>query len=470
MHRARGCGTIHAMKLSFLGAAGTVTGSKYLVEHDGYRVLVDCGLFQGYKNLRLRNWAPMPFAAGLHAVVLTHAHIDHSGALPLLLRNGYRGRIFASPGSIALCGLLLPDSGHLQEEEALYLNRHHKSKHEPALPLYTEQEARDTLPHLQALDFGDWTEIAPGLRARLRPAGHILGAASVELETDRGRVLFSGDLGRANDPVMRAPSDIERADVIIVESTYGDRLHETADNEAEIGEVISRTAARGGSVVVPAFAVGRAQSLLLAVHRLKARHAIPDLPVFLDSPMAVDTTAIYQRFRSETRLSADDCAGMGAAAKMVRSVDESRALNSFNYPAVIISASGMATGGRVLHHLATRASDRRNTLLFCGYQAAGTRGARIVAGEKTIRIFGDDVPVNAEVVDLQGMSAHADAAQLVAWLRTCRQPPKRVFVTHGDPDPAEALRLRVARELGWHAEVPLLGDSADLSGALRGSG
>ncbi|WP_372524387.1 MBL fold metallo-hydrolase [Piscinibacter sp.] len=450
------------MKLSFLGGTGTVTGSKYLVEHAGHHVLVDCGLFQGYKNLRLRNWAPMPFAAGLHAVVLTHAHIDHSGALPLLLRHGYRGSVLASPASIELCSLLLPDSGHLQEEEAAYLNRHHASKHTPALPLYTEDEARSTLPRLRPLPFGDWTALAPGLRARLRPAGHILGAGSVELETEHCRVLFSGDLGRPDDPVMRAPAPIDRADIIVVESTYGDRLHDTQDNEAAIGEVITRTAARGGSVVVPAFAVGRAQSLLHAVHRLKARGAIPDLPVFLDSPMAVDMTDIYRRFRSETRLTAEDCAGMCAAAKMVRSVDESRALNEIRYPAVIISASGMATGGRVLHHLKTRASDRRNTLLFCGYQAPGTRGARIVAGEKTIRIFGEDVAVNAEVVSLQGMSAHADAAQIVNWLRSCSRAPQRVFVTHGDPGPADALRLRIERELAWHAEVPLLGETVQL--------
>jgi metallo-beta-lactamase family protein len=454
------------MKIRFLGGAGTVTGSKYLVEHAGHSALIDCGLFQGYKNLRLRNWALLPFDAGkLDAVVLTHAHLDHSGALPLLMRQGFRGPVHTSAATIELCQLLLPDSGHIQEEDAAFANRHRTSKHEPALPLYTAQEARDTLPLLAATPFDEWRELMPGVRMQLRMAGHILGAASVALATDDCTVLFSGDLGRPDDPVMRPPAPIAVADFIVIESTYGDRVHDAADVEGLIGETIVRTVKRGGTVVVPSFAVGRAQALLHIIHRLKASGAIPDVPVFLDSPMAVDATAIYRRFGDQHRLSPHDCEQMFRVATMVRSVDESRALNALRYPAVIISASGMATGGRVLHHLKTRAGDHRNTILFAGFQAPGTRGARLLAGERLIRIFGEDIAVNAEVVNVQGLSAHADAPQLLAWLRTCPKAPRSVFVTHGEPGAADALRQRIENEVGWRAHTPWMGDTADLSGA-----
>jgi len=453
------------MKLAFLGAAGTVTGSKYLVEHRGSRVLVDCGLFQGYKNLRLRNWLPFAFdAQALHGVLLTHAHLDHSGALPLLMRRGYRGAVYATAASVELCALLLPDSGRLQEEDAAYANRHHISKHEPALPLYTADEARAVQRLFAATPLLEWFTPAPGLRARLAPAGHILGAAAVEMESDDGlRVLFSGDVGRPDDRIMRAPAPIERADVIVCESTYGDRRHDTLDAELALGDAISRTAARGGTVLVPAFAVGRAQALLYAIHRLKARHAIPDLPVFLNSPMAIDMTELYHRHRAEHRLSRAECAGMCTVAKMVRTEADSRALNAIRYPAVIVSASGMATGGRVLHHLKTLAPDRRNTIVFAGFQAPGTRGARLVDGERSIRVLGEEVSVNAEVVSLHGMSAHADAAQIVDWLRTASAAPRQVFLTHGEPGPADALRQRIERELGWSVNVPVLGESVELA-------
>lgn len=451
------------MKLSFLGAAGTVTGSKYLVEHRGRRVLVDCGLFQGYKQLRLLNWTAMPFDAGtVDAVVLTHAHLDHSGALPLLVRQGWRGPVHATPSTFELCQLLLPDSGRIQEEDADYANRHHTSRHDPALPLYTEDDARRALRRFEQQPFDRRFEVVPGIAATLRPAGHILGAASVELDIDGTTVLFSGDVGRADDPVMRGPAPIGRCDHIVVESTYGDRLHESADSEAALGEAISRTAARGGVVVIPAFAVGRAQLLLYLVHRLKARGAIPDLPVFLDSPMAVDTTEIYHRHHDEHRLSYEDCLGMYRAARMVRTTEASKELGRSRYPAVIVSASGMATGGRVLHHLKARAPDRRNTIVLVGYQAGGTRGARLQAGERTLRIHGEDVEVRAEVVSLQGMSAHADAQQLVQWLGTATSAPRSVFVTHGEPGPADALRQRIERELGWAVSVPLLGHAAEI--------
>lgn len=451
------------MKLTFLGAAGTVTGSKCLLEHAGRQVLVDCGLFQGYKHLREMNWEPFPVdISRLDCVVLTHAHLDHSGALPLLLRNGYRGPIYTTPGSIDLCHLLLPDSGRLQEEEAEYLNRHHASKHKPALPLYTEEDARHALRYMQAVPFNETMEIVPGMQLTLRPAGHILGAASAEIHAGGLTIVFSGDVGRDDDPIMRPPTPLGQVDYLVVESTYGDRLHQPEDNEALLAEIIQRTAGRGGSVVIPAFAVGRAQALLLLLSRLKARHAIPDLPVFLDSPMAIDMTEIYHRHRAEHRLSPEECKGLCRVATMVRTSDQSRALNEIRYPAIIISASGMATGGRVLHHLKRMAPDRRNTIVLAGYQAGGTRGARLAAGEKSIRIFGEEVAVHAEVALLRGMSAHADAAQLVRWMKSAAKVPKQVFLTHGEPGPADTLRLRVETELGWLAGVPRLGQTVEL--------
>ena len=451
------------MKLTFLGAAGTVTGSKTLVRHKKDRFLVDCGLFQGYKNLRQLNWIAFPFEpSALSAVVLTHAHIDHSGALPLLMKHGFKGPIYATPSTIELCHILLPDSAQLQEEEANFANKHHTSKHSPAMPLYTVQDARRLLKQLKPLPFNKSLSISDEVSVRLRPAGHILGAASAEITAAGRTVLFSGDLGRPDDHIMHPPAPIEKADCIVVESTYGDRLHPDLDTEHELSLIVNRTIARGGSVVLPSFAVGRAQALLYAIWRLKQRHAIPDLPVFLDSPMAINMTEIYHRHRHEHRLSDQECNGMFGVAKMLRTVEDSRSLNDIRYPSIIISASGMATGGRVLHHLRRMAPDRRNSIVFAGYQAAGTRGARMVAGEKTVRIFGEEVPVNAEIHSLEGMSAHADAQQVVDWLKTCPTKPGQVFLTHGEPGPADQMRQRIERDFGWSAFAPLLGQQLEV--------
>ena len=452
------------MKLSFLGAAGTVTGSKTLIEHQGKRILIDCGLFQGYKNLRLMNWDAWPFdPRSLDAVVLTHAHLDHSGALPLLVRNGFQGPIYATAATTELCGLLLPDSGHLQEEDANFANRHKSSRHHPALPLYTEADARHALKFFRPVEPGQIVAVGM-IKMRLRPSGHILGACSAEIRTARGSLLFSGDLGRPDDLVMRPPEPIEHADYLVVESTYGDRLHEPSDGGDELVDVITRTAARGGTVLVPSFAVGRAQNLLYEIFLLKQAGRIPDLPVFLDSPMAIDSMHIYQRHRREHRLSVEDCKGMSHVAKICRTVDESRALDQQRYPAIIISASGMATGGRVLHHLRALGPDHRNSIVFAGYQAGGTRGAKMVAGERSVRIFGEDVRINAEVVSLEGMSAHADASQLIAWMKTAPRAPRHVFINHGEANAADALRIRIGRELHWDASVPLLGQRVEIAG------
>jgi metallo-beta-lactamase family protein len=450
------------MKLTFLGAAGTVTGSKYLIEAGGLRILVDCGLFQGYKNLRLLNWQPMPFSTKeIDAVVLTHAHIDHSGALPLLVKQDYRGPVYATRATAELCGLLLPDSGHLQEADADFANRHKSSKHHPALPLYTEEDARRALKLFKPLEFDELLTLGP-LQLRLRGAGHILGASSVELRQGNHSLLMSGDLGRPDDLMMKPPVPIEHGDTLVIESTYGDRTHDDGDHTGELADVIRRTAARGGMVIVPAFAVGRTQALLHQIWLLKKAKQIPDLPVFLDSPMAIDTTGIYQHHANEHRLSADDCRHMGTVARFCRTPDQSRELNQLTYPAIIISASGMATGGRILHHLKNHLGDHRCSVVFAGFQAGGTRGARLVQGERSIRIFGQDVAVNAEIVSLPGMSAHADAGQIIDWLKTAKRPPQHVYITHGEQDASDALRRRIQRELGWHASVPMMGDAIEL--------
>ena len=443
------------MKLTFAGAAGTVTGSRYILDDGKRRLLIDCGLFQGYKVLRLRNWAPFPVRAdSIHASILTHAHLDHSGYLPRLHRDGLCTPVYASHATRALCGILLPDSGHLQEEEAKYLNRHSISKHHPALPLYTRHDAIESLAIIKGMPMGKRWQILPGMQAMLRPAGHLLGASTVEVTTARGKIVFSGDLGRPRDSILVPPMPVKNADYLVVESTYGNRHHEAVDPEIEFGAIIRKTAARGGIVVVPSFAVGRAQALLYAIHRLKRRKEIPDLPVYLNSPMAMNATALYQRYSSLHHLTPEQCQGMCAAATIINSVEESQALNNLKLPAVIIAASGMATGGRVLHHLIAYASDPNNAIVLTGYQAGGTRGAAMAAGAKEIRIFGQIVPIRAEVHQINGYSAHADADEIIAWLTGFETPPRRVFITHGDPDAADALRKRIGEELHLDAVVP----------------
>jgi len=444
------------VSITFLGGAGTVTGSKYLVRQEHQSLLVDCGLFQGYKQLRLRNWSPLPVAPDqVQAVVLTHAHLDHSGYLPLLFKEGFSGKAYATSGTRDLCRILLPDSGYLQEEDAAFANRHGFSKHAPALPLYTRDDAVRSLKLLRAVPFGRSFQPLTGWNARFTPAGHILGAASLLLEVGGHRILFSGDLGRNDDLLMNPPAPPPAADTVLIESTYGDRVHPSEDLVSELAPLLRRVAARGGVAVVPVFAVGRAQALLHAIAQLKGRREIPrGLPVFLDSPMAVKTTNLFDAHLGEHRLDARACAAMTRCATMVSSTDESRALSARRGPMVILAASGMATGGRVLHHLAQRAGDHRNMVILTGFQSPGTRGATLAAGATSLRIHGRDVPVAAEVAQLQSASAHADAGQLLGWLRAMPQRPDQVYVVHGDLEAADAMRLRVERELGWRALVP----------------
>ncbi len=444
-----------AINLSFFGAAGTVTGSRYLLEAGGRRILVDCGLFQGYKKLRLRNWKPFPVEpARIDAVVLTHAHIDHSGYLPRLAADGFTGEIHCTAATRDLCEILLADSAFLNEKDAEHANRHGYSEHRPALPLYDRADATACLEQFRPHPFEAPLKIAPGVSMRFRRAGHILGAASIELSVD-GRVLvFSGDIGSFDAPTMPAPRPFEAADVLVMESTYGDRLHEGPEPEEELAEVINATAERGGTVLIPAFAVGRAQSVMYFLMRLKQEGRIPDIPVYLDSPMAINASKIYRAHLDDQSLSDAECRSTCAVATYTKSVDDSKALDRDRHPKVIISASGMATGGRVLHHLKAYMSDARNAILFAGYQASGTRGAALVGGADQIAMFGEYFPVRAEVRNLSRLSAHADRDGLMRWLGGFKSRPGRIFITHGEDAAADALRLNIKETLGWKAEVP----------------
>lgn len=451
------------MHLTFLGATGTVTGSMTLVEAGSRRLLVDAGLFQGWKPLRLRNWAPLPFdARSLHGVLLTHAHIDHSGRLPLLVRQGFRGPIWCSPATADLCEILLLDTAHLQEEEANWRNRHGKSRHQPALPLYTVDDARATLKQLRPVAHGDALDLGDGVRAHYSRAGHILGASSIRIEHGGRSVLFSGDLGRDDDLVMPPPDTGQQADVVVIESTYGDRLHPDLDPVEQLGDVVRRTAARGGVVVIPAFAVGRTQAILYALWRLRQAGAMPRVPVCLDSPMGIEATALLQRHPDAHRLTADERAGIAQMTELMRTPDESKRLMSRHGPMVILAGSGMATGGRVLHHLAQYGPHARNAIVLAGFQAGGTRGASLAAGERQLKIFGEYVPIRAEVAQINGLSAHADQAGLLKWLGALARKPEQVLINHGEPDAADLLRRRIDETLGWEASVPQHRDQMDV--------
>lgn len=454
-----------SLRLTFLGGAGTVTGSKYLLEIDSRRVLIDCGLFQGLKRLRERNRQPLPFdPQTLDAIVLTHAHLDHSGYLPVLARTGFKGPVYCTAATGKLLKILLRDSAHLQEEEAAFANRHRLSKHTPALPLYTQADAEASLQWLRPIEWSQPITLAPGITACFSPAGHLLGAASVLIESASERVLFSGDVGRPDDPLMRAPAAPLAADWVVIESTYGDRRHAASDPEQELAAAINRATARRGVIVVPAFAVGRAQLLLHLIARLKARRAIEDVPVFLNSPMATDVTQLYHEHRTEHRLSEEECKVMCTAARFVNTVEESKRLNEAKGPMIIVSASGMASGGRVVHHLKAFAPDARNMILLTGFQAAGTRGAALAGGAEEIKIHGEWIPVRAEVVQLRSTSAHADREQLIAWLKSGLSVPERIFVTHGEPGASDTLRQHLQRDLATQVMVPEHGETVTWEG------
>jgi len=441
-------------KLRFLGAAGTVTGSRYLIEAMGRRILVDCGLYQGFKQLRARNRKPFPVRPNtIDAVLLTHAHLDHSGYLPALIRAGYGGRVLCTEATADLCGLILPDSGHIQEEEARFAARKGYSRHKNPKPLYTLEDAKAALDHLETHAFYQKIDLGNGITARFIPAGHLLGAAQIRLDVGGRVVHFTGDLGHDPDPLMRPPKPFSGADVLVCESTYGNRAHPEIDPEAELAPVLKRTFARGGTVLIPSFAVGRAQGLMLHIARLMGRGDIPYVPVFLNSPMAVNATEIYHRHHKEHHVSREDCVAMFEIAKRVNTVEQSKDLNTRHGPMIIISASGMLTGGRILHHLVSFGGDRRNTILLSGFQAGGTRGAALAGGAQSLRMFGRDVPIEAEVVQVESFSGHADADEILRWM-SASPAPEMTYLTHGEPAAADRLRFRVDHELARAVRVP----------------
>lgn len=461
--------------LRFLGAAGTVTGSKYLLELRGSSVLIDCGLFQGYKELRLRNWESLPVdPKSINWVLLTHAHIDHSGYLPRLVRDGFTGPVYATSATADLLKILLPDSAKLQEEDADYANRKGFSEHRPAQPLYTEKDAMSALRHLQKVPYEQTVRLNKFISARFVHAGHILGSSFIEVEiAEPGRsplkVVFSGDLGRYDEPILNDPGSETEADYLLVESTYGNRLHDRANPKERLAEIINATAERGGKIVIPAFAVGRTQLLVYYLRELEDEGRIPVLPVSVDSPMGAETTRLYSRHHEEHDFDMDRLENLRKNPlsthnfSLVQGRSGSVALNSQTGSAIIISASGMATGGRVLHHLARWLPDPASSVLLVGYQAAGTRGRRLHDGEKEISIHGEIVPVRAHIESISSLSAHADADEIMRWLRGFQRPPRATFITHGEPDAAQALRDRISSELGWKAVIPAYNQVAELS-------
>lgn len=465
------------MKVTFMGATGTVTGSRFLVEHAGSRILVDCGLFQGLKALRLRNWEPFPVdPASIDTVVLTHAHVDHSGYLPRFARLGFGGRILATPATIDLCGLLLPDAAHLQEEEARFRNAHGYTKHHPALPLYTREDADRALALMHPLEYGRKFRIGKnGLTVELLPAGHILGSAFVRFSETGGAsrsLVFTGDIGRPGQPILSDPVRVDSADFLVMESTYGERRHSGPPAEtgkAALSEIINETASRGGTILIPSFAVGRAQELIYILRELEQEGAIPALPVFVDSPMAInafDVLAEHPEEHDREMRRILDSGGRELRTsdmRMTRTPEESKAINGLPGPMIIISASGMATGGRIVHHLAKRVGDARNAVVFPGFQAAGTRGRSLVEGAGKIKLFGIEYPVRASIHSVGAFSAHADYEEILAWLDGFRRPPTKTFLVHGEPSALLAMKGHIAERFNtWKVSIPEFLDEAEL--------
>jgi metallo-beta-lactamase family protein len=460
------------MRLTFLGATQTVTGSKFLLEADGRRVLIDCGLFQGFKQLRLRNWDVPPIdPRSVDAMILTHAHIDHTGYLPRFAKQGFSGPIYATSATVDLAGILLPDSGHLQEEEARYRNMHRLTKHEPALPLYTVDDAKSVLKQLKSVPYRKPQALSTNLTFEMLPAGHILGSAFVLLREGTNTILFTGDIGRYDQPIIVDPAPVKAADYVVMESTYGNRLHDGSQNSGkdQLRKIINDTARRGGTVLIPSFAVGRAQELLYLIRELEEENAIPSLPVYVDSPMAVSAFEIFAKHHEEHDIEMSRLEKSGVNPlhtrnlQFVRTVDESKKINEHHFPSIIISANGMATGGRILHHLIQRLPDSRNSVVFVGFQAAGTRGRILSEGARSVRIFREDYPVRAQIHTLTNFSAHGDYRELLRWLDGFAAPPSSIFLVHGEPQAIIGMQQHIESTFKhWKVHAPEYLESVEL--------
>ncbi len=443
------------ISLEFLGAAGTVTGSKYLLTCGNKKVLIDCGLFQGLKSLRLKNWDGFPIdASEIDSIILTHAHIDHSGFIPRLIKKGFKGKIYSTSATKDVSKILLPDCGYLLEEEAAYLNRIGRTKHSPALPLFTLKEAEDSLEYFVEVPFNKQLQISPELSFEFRYAGHILGAASVIVDANGKRIGFTGDVGRMNDRMFYPPEPLPQIDYLVTESTYGNRLHEAIDPLDALEKIINEAYQQKGVIIIPAFAVGRAQTIMHYLAVLRRENRIPQMPMYLNSPMATDFSAVFRKYKDLHKLSEVECNEINAIVKFVRTPEESKALNERKGPMLIISASGMLTGGRVLHHLKAFAPFPENTILLTGFQSAGTRGDALQRGVKEIKIHGQYIEVNAEIKVLDNMSAHADFGEIIQWFKQSKIHPKKVFVTHGESIAADEFRRRLSEVFGWQCSVP----------------
>ena len=452
-------------QLTFLGANGTVTGSRFLLDSEKIKLLIDCGLFQGLKQDRLKNWEPFPIPpTEIDRVLLTHAHLDHSGYLPRFIKQGFAGKVHCTWSTFDLCTIMLRDSGHIQEEDAYWANKKKFSKHEPALPLYTVKDAENSLKYFDPVFYGQDLFVTDSLRVEFRDAGHILGSSFVDIKNTSNnrirKILFSGDLGRPCRPILRDPVQVFEVDYLILESTYGDRLHDPKPPEEELARVINESVKRGGSLVIPSFAVGRTQELLFCIRELEEQGKIPSLPVFVDSPMAIDTTMIFEKRKGDYNLEAKVLELEGKnilktrQIKFCRSTEESKQLDEQKIPGIIISASGMVEGGRILHHLAHRLPHPQNTVLFIGFQAAGTRGRTILEGKPTVKIHGQQIPIRAKIENISGFSAHADYNETLAWLMGFNRPPLKTFIVHGEPEAAEALAEKIKNRFGWDVIIP----------------
>ncbi len=460
-------------KITFFGAAGTVTGSRHMLETHGKRILIDCGLFQGRKEMRLKNWDTFPISPiTFDEIILTHAHIDHTGYLPKFVKDGFSGTINCTDATADLLRILLPDTGHLMSEEARYANKKGSSKHKPAKPLFDEEDAQAVFPLVKPVPYGRHFYPAEGLRAKFRNVGHILGASYVDLKTKSGdgysKILFSGDLGRPHDSILRAPAQPYNVDYLVMESTYGDRLHNKYDPREDFVRILNESFERGGVVVIPAFSVGRTQTLLYMLRELEEEGLIPSVPVYVDSPMALKALDVHKNHVADLNIAARKQKILGThlfkpkQTQHCRKVDQSKAINRIKDRAIIISASGMATGGRILHHLKERLPNPNNTILFVGYQAEGTRGRKLMDGAEELRMFGDDIPVNAKIEYIPGFSGHADYGEMLAWMMGFNQKPKKVFLVHGEDDVRHAWAKHIREKLNWDVVVPEEGESFDL--------